>query len=492
VIRDLIRYRVFRRHRSLLRQSTDFLKIGQVLGLRDVIQRLFADAPFYGDRLRRAGNRPGDLRTVKDLAGMPATAAEALAEWLRAGDPRAAWGARTADSHEAREIAAGVAWASMPGSASAGRAGAPGDRSAGAGEIGGAAAAGEASRGARDAVRGTARDAFSLDAAGRVIALPPGIAGDARLLHLFALLSAWGVGPRTAFQIACSEDFGQRADGRGFLFRAPRAAMVEASVDSSCLIEPGQLPGAVALDARGAVARDRASRWILRGAPVPADILDALGLAADRAPRAILGTALFGPIAWQCAAGSVHPLGARAVIEPATDESVARGLTGGSRASRAPRTAGALHLTLLEESRFPIFRADLGLRGRFVAANCSCGARSDRIEMEVPFLGPLRVAAGAFIDPLPIARAAAAVPGVRRVALIQEAEERIRLLAATDGRLAAAAVLAAEAALAAIPAPPGVEIVAEVGAERDLAFPDRGFIRGLAHGPLLAIGAIGD
>jgi hypothetical protein len=93
------------------------MKIDQVLGLRETIQRLFAESPFYADRFRRAGNRPGDLRTVKDLAVMPATPGARLAEWLCAGDPRAPWGA-TRDDHERREAAAGVAWASMRGAAS--------------------------------------------------------------------------------------------------------------------------------------------------------------------------------------------------------------------------------------------------------------------------------------------------------------------------------------------------------------------------------------
>ncbi len=461
MISDLVEFVQVRR---LHAQSSVRVKVHQVLGLRDVVQEIFARTPFYADRMRAAGNRPGDLRTVKDLLGFPATTAAALAEHL-AG-------------------------------------------------IGGGAAGG-----------------VSLDASGRVLAIPAGLDARSRRLHLFAALGAWGSGPRARVTFAGAEDFGQGASA-GWLFAVRRAAALgDARLGAGPLVvDPGQALTALAGHAGGVPSSRAAGRVVLRGATLPPAAIVALGLPADAAPRAILGNALFGPIAWQCAAGAMHPIAARAVIEAVTEEGVARGLTGGSRASRAPRTAGELHLTLIERSAFPIFRVALGLRGRFVEG-CPCGARTDRIEMEIPFLGPLAIAGGAFLDPLPIVHAAAAVPGVRRVALIQEGEERARLLVAVaarseDASRAGAAhvvqsfvwdaesagaqpaqptaraaqpaapttparadtAAAVRAALVALAPPPPIAIEPDVGDESALPFPERGFIRGLDQPVLLHIG----
>ncbi len=480
MISDLVE---FVRIRRLHAQSSVRVKVHQVLGLRDVVQAVFAETPFYADRMRAAGNRPGDLRTVKDLLGFPATTATALAEHL-----------------------AGIAG----GGAGAERAGAGG---------------------------GAGTRAISLDASGRVLAVPAGLDARSRRLHLFAALGAWGSGPRARVVFASAEDFGQGASA-GWLFGVRReAALGDARRGGGPrVVDPGQAHAALSGLAGGASASRIAGRVVLRGATLPPAVLASLGLTGAAAPRAILGNALFGPIAWQCVAGAMHPIAPRAVIEAVTEESVARGLTGGSRASRAPRTAGELHLTLIERSEFPIFRVALGLRGRFVEG-CPCGARTDRIEMEIPFLGPLAIAGGAFADPLPILHAAAAVPGVRRVALLQESEDRARLLVAVAARTddaagttrvvqsfhwdaeSGGAPLAAQptagagapqtaAAVPAAPATPAradfasavraalatlspaapITIEPEVGNEADLPFPDRGFIRGLDQPPLLHIG----
>jgi hypothetical protein len=452
VIGALLEYREYRRLRALLARSPDRIKIDQVLALRDLIQWIFAEVPFYADRLRANGHKPGDLRTVKDLAGMPATSAAAFTEWV-------------------------------------------------AGASGGDARAGALlSRGAPRDVASTRADAgaFSLDGGGRVVRVAGALdarAVRARRLHLRAALAAWGAGPRTPLWLSCGDDFGQ-GEARGLAFGAerPRDAGAGAgphrdaihaavgAVRALHVIEPGQL------------AAMRARAVVLRGAPVPGDIAAALGLAPADRPRVILGDAVLGPIAWECAAGGVHPIGARAVIEAVTPEGAVRGLTGGSRASRAPRTEGELHVTLLERSAFPVFRVALGLRGSTLGAGCACGARAERIALEVPFLGPLAGAGGALFDPLPIVRAAAAVDGVRRVALVQESAERARLLVAPGGGAGAEVVRAAVRAAVAAAAPFGAEgraladVLVAVAAEPDLPFPERGFIRALAHGPLVSIG----
>lgn len=473
----------FLRIRRLHAYSSVRVKVHQVLGLRDLVQEIFAQTPFYADRMRAAGNRPGDLRTVKDLLGFPATTAAALAEHLAAID--------------------------------------------------GGAGAGGGTR------------AVSLDASGRVLAVPAGIDARSRRLHLFAALGAWGAGARARVAFASAEDFGQ-GTGSGWLFRVERTVPPAAARSNGLrVVDPGRAHAAAGAGVRGGGGA-AASPVVLRGAPLPPAALVALALPAAAAPRAILGNALFGPIAWQCRAGAIHPIAGRAVLEAVTEEGVARGLTGGSRASRAPRTAGELHLTLIERSAFPIFRVALGLRGRFVEG-CACGARTDRIEMEIPFLGPLAVAGGAFLDPLPILHAAAAAPGVRRVALIQESADRARLLVAvatraTEGATSAGAAhvvqsfhwdaeaaadargaagfaasaretspgaaiagpppstalhgspgraditAAVRAALAALSPPPPIAIEPDVGDESSLAFPERGFVRGLDQPAVLHVG----
>lgn len=492
MIGDLV---TFLRIRRLHQQSSDRIKVHQVLGLRDLLQRI-EGTPFYADRMRAAGNRPGDLRTVKDLLGFPATSASALAEHL-----------------------AGL-----------------------------------------EASPASLQSCVALDASGRVLAVPAGLDARTRRLHLFAALAAWGIGPRARVGMASGEGLGVGEEG-GMLFAVRRARENDDRRAAARILDPGQVPAVVAAGA----SPGSANRLVLRGAPLPRAMLGALGIAEASPPRAILGNALFGPIAWQCGAGALHPIAGRAVLEAVTEEGVARGLTGGSRASRAPRTAGELHLTLIEDSGFPIFRVALGLSGRFVSG-CACGARTDRIEMEIPFLGPIAVRGGGLLDPLPIVRAAAAVPGVQRVALIQESEESARLLVAIAGASAAAAgtahvvqsfhwdaeggsspagtrpdagssgsaqdrpvttpsssgaltlsgatpipaphgptqpplgaapprdAIVAEnvgRALGALPLPADLSIVSEIGAETALPFPERGFIRGLDAGPLLHVGDLG-
>jgi len=446
VIREYLQYR---RLRALHAMSSERVWIDQVLGLRALMKRLF-DVPFYGDRLRKAGTKPGDLRTVKDLAMMPSTSAEAFAAELR--------------------------------------------RRAGAG--------------ARAGLADAAPVAF--DACGRVV--PVCVGGDARArrLHLFAVLAAWRVGVRERLVID-GDGFGEEAAPSAMLFRVTHARGGAASARAkrgTRIVDAGGVGAALA-----AVGRDGAQlacATILRGAPLPDDLVAALAGAKPRAagafaPRAILGDALFGPIAWQCAAGAFHPVAARAVIEAVTGESAARGLTGGSRSSRAPREAGALHITLLEESGLPVFRVELGLRGRILPAGCACGARTNRLELETPFLGPLIVEdAGSrhAFDPLAILRTAAAPPSpVTRVALVQDGARSVRVLAALGGEgdpgagaeaRAAAARAEIEARVARLGLPAAIAIELVVGAEADLPFPEHGFVRGLTHGPLIAAGALAE
>lgn len=438
-------YLRYRRLRALHALSSERVWIDQVLGLRALMKRLF-DVPFYGDRLRKAGTKPGDLRTVKDLAMMPATSAAAFAEELRR------------------------------------RAGA---RAAGA-------------------------TALAFDASGRVAPVSLGADARARRLHLFAVLTAWRVALRDRVVVAGS-GFGEEEAPGAIFFRVARARVgADAGRVARDVVIVDAGASGDALAARGRGATSAPGRVVIaRGAPVPYGVVAALAGAephasAAPAPRAILGDALFGPIAWQCSSGAFHPVAARAVIEAVTGESAARGLTGGSRSSRAPREAGALHITLLEDSALPVFRIELGLRGRILPAGCACGALTNRLELETPFLGPLLVGdAGApsVLDPLAILHAAAsAAAPVTRVALIQDDARRLRLLAAIAGEgepgLGAPAGTSASAAEAAIRAgiarlelPRGVAIEATAGAEAALPFPERGYVRGLSHGPLVAAGA---
>ncbi|MFN0152609.1 MAG: hypothetical protein ACKVU1_18050 [bacterium] len=437
-------YLQYRRLRALHAMSSQRVWVDQVLGLRALMKRLF-DVPFYGDRLRKIGTKPGDLRTVKDLAMMPSTSAEAFASELR------------------RRASGG---------------GAP------------------------------SRTPIVFDAGGRVAPVSLGVDARARRLHLFAVLAAWRVGVRERLLID-GDGFGEEGAPSALLFRTLHAQSADArarAVRGASIVEPGAL--AVALYAAGRGSHLLPSQAILRGAPIPGDLFAALGgadqrTAATSAPRAILGDALFGPLAWQCTAGAFHPIAARAVIEAVTGESAARGLTGGSRSSRAPREAGALHVTLLEESELPVFRVELGLRGRIHPAGCACGALTNRLELEIPFLGPLFVIDGdsrCALDPLAILRAAAAVPfPVTRVALIQDDAQTLRVLAAlgdaageSAAPAAAAARAAIEASIARITPPATTAVHVAVGAATDLPFPERGFVRGLEHGPLLSTDALAE
>jgi hypothetical protein len=431
VLRDYLDYRPIAKLHSL---SSDRVWIEQVHGLRALMKRLF-DVPFYGDRLRKAGTKPGDLRTVKDLAMMPATTAAQFAQELRR---------RAAD-----QAAAGA----------------------------------------------------SFDAAGHVLRHALGADAHARRLHLFAALGAWGAGARSVVEI-CGEGFGEDVARGALLFRVRRSegpGAAERVGAFARILSPGSFASLARAESmegtRGPAAR---AIVVLAGAPIP-EIRspDSTPLEA----RAILGNAVYGPIAWQCAAGAFHPIAGRAVIEAVTAESAARGLTGGSRASRAPREAGALHLTLIESSELPVFRVEMGLRGRIHPADCGCGARTNRLEMETAFLGPLvvpRVGAGAgagasALDPLPILRAAAAEPSVHRVALIQDAPDRVRVVLCGEGSAepvgAHAMQAAASARIDALAAPSnrGVEIVVEAGEESKLPFPERGFVQGLGVEPILSI-----
>jgi hypothetical protein len=190
------------------------------------------------------------------------------------------------------------------------------------------------------------------------------------------------------------------------------------------------------------------------------------------------------------------------VIEAVTAESAARGLTGGSRASRAPREAGALHLTLIESSELPVFRVEMGLRGRIHPADCSCGALTNRLEMETPFLGPLLLMRSDLLeegdsdgmitrDPLDILRAASSAPGVHRAALVQEAPGRLRVLLAsrhaTQDDTARTIEAAARKHLEPLFIPSDIEVIVEAGEESKLPFPERGFVQGFGVEPILSI-----
>jgi hypothetical protein len=423
VLRDYLDYRRIAKLHSL---SSDRVWIEQVHGLRALMKRLF-DVPFYGDRLRKAGTKPGDLRTVKDLAMMPATTAEQFAQELR----------RRGDDLEAATASGG----------------------------------------------GTRALNVSFDANGRTLPHALGADPRARRLHLFAALGAWGAGSRSIVEIR-SEGFGEEFFHRASLFRARHIRAVgERNRPFAQIIDPGSYEWFVDPES------------IVRGRPhVPGATIVLAGAPVAGVPaRAILGNAIYGPIAWQCTAGAFHPIAGRAVIEAVTAEGAARGLTGGSRASRAPREAGALHLTLIESSDLPVFRVEMGLRGRIHPADCLCGARTNRLEMETPFLGPLVVPharAGArtrALDPLLMLRDVGFF--AHRVALIQDTPTRIRILASgTERGLRCVPAVAKHDDFA----PPNIEVVVETGEESKLPFPERGFVQALGVEPILSIGPSSD